>query len=141
MLKDGHLGLGDVSESDTFGGGGDDTKRCMTALEAATRSFERLRNKFSVQMCSDLKRLMIYQKEFDRKMLVTEHGDSGSMATLGLSVHDTISVMLELGEEESAEKVRKELFVPDKRWWFLLMNAYTEQRQFDKLSTFIDRNR
>ena len=143
LLQTGNIGLGDINET------GDDTKECLGYLEQSTRSFEKLRNKFNVQMCSDLKRLIIFQKQFDKKQLISSGGindnnnsayNNSPIQTLGLSINDTISVMLDVGDTKFAEKIKKEMFVTDKRWWYLLMNSYINNKQYDKLSTYIDKN-
>jgi len=137
LLRHGNLALmadtGTQSDDDK-----NDNKELMQKLENATMNYEKLRNKFNVQMCADLKRLIVFQTEFDKKVLI-ELGDAG-IATLGLSVNDTIAVMLEQGDEKSAEKIKKEMFVPEKRWWFILIDAYCQRRQFDKLAAYIDKH-
>ena len=134
LLKTGNIGLGDVEDD----GVEDDSRRMNDYLESSTRNYEKLRNKFNVQMCADLKRLIIYQKKFDKKILIS--GGDDDTKTLGLSVNDTVAIMLEMGEEKEAEKLKKELFIPEKRWWFILIDVYIRQKQFDKLCQFIDKN-
>ena len=133
-LKTGNLGLGDVSDENEQ----DDSKKMMQYLESSTKNYEKLRNKFNVQMCSDLKRMIIFQKEFDKKMLIS--GGDQAISTLGLPINDTISIMLEMGEDKYAERIKKELFIPEKRWWFILINTYIEQKQYEKLCQYIDKN-
>ena len=37
-----------------------------------------------------------------------------------------------------AERIKSELFITEKRWWFLAMSIYSERGEFEKLSHFID---
>eukprot|EP01083_Nonionella_stella_P018552 51667_1 len=110
-----------------------DTQKCLQHLEKATRHFERLKHKFNVQMCSDFKRMIVFQKEFDA---VNPDKDR----TLGKSVNETIAIMLRSGQEEYADRIRRQVFVSDKQWWFLVMNAYLKKKELLKLHDFIDRN-
>jgi len=124
----------------------DDNQQFMQYLESATVNFEKLRNKFNVSMCADLKRITIFQRQFDRKMQDTfgDHGkpkrNAASRKTLGLSVNETIAVMLEMGQQKDAEKIKKEMFISEQRWWYILMNVYVKKREYEKLCAYIDKH-
>ena len=119
---------GDISKNWPF------TKQCVSSLENAKRFYENERDKFAVKQCEDHKKLLFFQKEFDHKMVIGGH----SARTLGLSAIETIRRMLKMEDIEMAERVRSELFITEKRWWFLMVTLYSEEDQFEKLSAFID---
>merc|ERR1711951_328579 len=63
-----------------------------------------------------------------------------SVRTLGLCAIETVRAMLRMQDMTMAQRVKKELFITEKRWWFLMMSMYSEEGRFEKLTTFIDEN-
>ncbi len=60
------------------------------------------------------------------------------LRTLGLSAIETVRCMLSKGDTEMAERVRAELSITEKRWWFLTMKLYSERGEFEELRQFVD---
>lgn len=54
----------------------------------------------------------------------------------GLSLHDTIQRVLQLGDIKQAEKLKNEYKVPDKRYWWLRIQVLSETFQWDELEKF-----
>ncbi|KAG9123695.1 hypothetical protein FRC07_014241 [Ceratobasidium sp. 392] len=77
----------------------------------------------------DSVRLLTYQQQLEKDF-------EGRVECAGLSVNETIRICLVNGQPRKAEKVRAEWKVPDKRYWYIKLYAYTETRDWDGLETF-----
>lgn len=67
------------------------------------------------------------QKVLDEKSVQSFHG---------LSLHDTVKQLLLSGDLKSAEKFKNEYKMPDKRYWWLRVEVYSELQQWDDLEKF-----
>lgn len=54
----------------------------------------------------------------------------------GLSIHDTILQLLQIGELKEAERIKSDFKVPDKRFWWLRIITISEKYKWDDLEKF-----
>ncbi|CAG2068802.1 unnamed protein product [Timema podura] len=76
------------------------------SLESAKQSYRSARNEFAATMCEEQQKLLKYQTTLEDKF---------RREFVGLSVHDTVHLLLMLNEVKLAEKLRAEYKVPDRR--------------------------
>ncbi|KAG8700375.1 hypothetical protein FRC09_005986 [Ceratobasidium sp. 395] len=91
-------------------------------------SEDRERN-WEAKAMDDSVRLLTYQQQLEKDF-------EGRVECVGASVNETIRICLVNGQPRKAEKVRAEWKVPDKRYWYIKLYAYTETRDWDGLETF-----
>lgn len=65
-----------------------------------------------------------------------EYTDKYSSNFKGLSVTQTITKLLQLGDLRVAEKVKSDFKVPDRKWWWLQIQVMAEQSQWEALEKF-----
>nr|CAD7587886.1 unnamed protein product [Timema genevievae] len=98
------------------------------SLESAKQSYRSARNEFAATMCEEQQKLLKYQTTLEDKF---------RREFVGLSVHDTVHLLLMLNEVKLAEKLRAEYKVPDRRYWWLRilsLAALSDWSELDKFS-------
>nr|CAD7406572.1 unnamed protein product [Timema poppensis] len=98
------------------------------SLESAKQSYRSARNEFAATMCEEQQKLLKYQNTLEDKF---------RREFVGLSLHDTVHLLLMLHEVKLAEKLRAEYKVPDRRYWWLRilsLAALSEWSELDKFS-------
>lgn len=75
-------------------------------------------------MCDDTRKLIRQQQQMNEKSVQT---------FTGLSVHDTVKQLLRSGDIKTAEKIKSDYKVPDKRYWWLRIQVFAELEQWDEL--------
>ncbi|KAJ8898107.1 hypothetical protein PR048_003467 [Dryococelus australis] len=80
------------------------------SLEAAKQGYKRARNDFAATLCEEQQKLLKYQATLEEKF---------RREFVGLSLHDTVHMLLMLNEVKLADKLRTEYRVPDRRYWWL----------------------
>lgn len=58
------------------------------------------------------------------------------MDFVGKSVHDTIQMLLSLGEIKLAERLRTDYKVPDRHFWWLRLQTMAENGTWEELEKF-----
>ncbi len=58
------------------------------------------------------------------------------MQFYGLSVHDTIKQLLNVGDIKLADKMKSEYKVQDRRYWWIRIQVYADHFQWDELDKF-----
>lgn len=71
-----------------------------------------------------------------QQAIADKYTTSQSAGLYGLSVHDTIKRLLGAGDIKSAEKMKNEYKVPDRRYWWIRIQVLAEDRQWDELEKF-----
>lgn len=84
------------------------------------RSFE---IKIVAEQIKLLKLQLVLEKEYDQVFV-------------GKSVSETISALVMIAQHSRASKVRDEFKVPDKRFWWIKLNALVRRRDWDELLKF-----
>lgn len=79
------------------------------------------------ELCDETRKLLKMQKEFSEKY---------SRPFKNLSVCQTVTKLLQMGDLRVAEKVRNDFKVPDRKWWWLQIQVMAEQSQWEALEKF-----
>jgi len=75
-------------------------------------------------LCADTSRLLKLQKTLSTKY---------NASLNGLSIHDTIQELLQIGELKEAERIRSDFKVPERRFWWLRVLVLSGQHKWDEL--------
>lgn len=75
-------------------------------------------------------RLLTFQQELEKDV---DH----KVKFVGMSVSETIKLCLVHGLSKKADRVKKEWSVPDKRFWYIKLQALTQLGDFDGLAQFV----
>ncbi|KAK2461284.1 hypothetical protein APHAL10511_006811 [Amanita phalloides] len=103
----------------------------ITAVKAAQRFFSEDKDRgFEAKMMDESIRLLTFQDQLEK-----EAADR-NIAFFGLSVSETIKKCLVNGMSKRADKTKADFKVPDKRFWYLKLQALTEVGDFDGLEAF-----
>lgn len=81
-------------------------------------------------MCDDARKLLKQQQS------ISEKYSTNSVQFYGLSVHDTIKELLNVGDIKLADKMKSEYKLPDRRYWWLRIQAYADHYQWDELEKY-----
>lgn len=78
-------------------------------------------------LCEETRKLLKVQKVLNEK----------SVKRLdGLTLHDTVYELLKLGDIKSAEKLRNDFKLPERRYWWIRIQILSETFQWDELEKF-----
>lgn len=78
-------------------------------------------------LCEETRKLLKVQKTLNER----------SVKRLdGLTLHDTVYELLKLGDIKSAEKLRNDFKMPERRYWWIRIQILTEKFQWDELEKF-----
>jgi len=58
----------------------------------------------------------------------------------GLSIHDTIRMLLSRGNKEAAQNVGRQMKISDRSMWHLIVSQYSKERKWDTLEEYVDEN-
>nr|CAD7573986.1 unnamed protein product [Timema californicum] len=97
------------------------------SLESAKQSYRSARNEFAATMCEEQQKLLKYQNTLEDKF---------RREFVGLSLHDTVHLLLMLHEVKLAEKLRAEYKVPDRRYWWLRILSLAALSEWSELDKF-----
>eukprot|EP00058_Branchiostoma_floridae_P013283 XP_002598771.1 hypothetical protein BRAFLDRAFT_212848 [Branchiostoma floridae] len=99
----------------------------LRALQQAQEAYTKARNEFAAKVTEEQVRLLKYQMRLEEEL---------KRPYLDLSLHDTISQLTTEGNHKLAEQLRKEFKVPDKRFWWLKIQALAEGSDWAELDRF-----
>ncbi|GAB0090509.1 Vacuolar protein sorting-associated protein 16 homolog [Sergentomyia squamirostris] len=98
-----------------------------TALSITANAYKKAHQDLEAELCEEGRKLIKQQKVFSEKH---------SKSFYGLSVHETIKQLLTLGDLKTAEKIRSEYKVPDRRFWWLRIQVLSDHYQWEELEKF-----
>lgn len=79
------------------------------------------------ELCEDTKKILKHQKVFNEK---------STIPFTGLSIHDTVEQLLAKGDIRAAEKLKNEFKIPDRRYWWIRIQVFASQYQWEELEKF-----
>ncbi|XP_064535512.1 vacuolar protein sorting-associated protein 16 homolog [Drosophila montana] len=98
-------------------------------LSIIGNSYTQGRCTVEAKLCEETSRMLKLQKT-----LFNYH--NGAVALNGLSIHDTMLQLLNVGELKEAEKIKSEFKVPDRRFWWLRILSLAEKFNWVELENF-----
>ncbi|KAH8382576.1 hypothetical protein KR009_004161 [Drosophila setifemur] len=101
-----------------------ESKSLESNLSPIGNAYSQGRCPLEADLCADTSRLLKLQKVLDAKY---------KAGLNGMSVHDTILALLQLGELKEAERIRNEFKVPERRFWWLRVLTLSERSKWDEL--------
>lgn len=105
-----------------------DLSERMSQLDKAQQKYSEIKaNSFEAKALEEQHRLLAIQENLERDY---EH------PFVGLSVTDTISSLLKISQNPRALKLKDEFKVPDKRYWWIRLQALVARREWDALHKF-----
>ncbi|XP_052805418.1 vacuolar protein sorting-associated protein 16 homolog [Mya arenaria] len=99
----------------------------LRILAEAKESYTKARNEFAAKQVDEEIRLLKYQRRLEEE-LHREYTD--------LSLHETIHKLIIDNSHKMAETLRKEFKVPEKRYWWLRIEALAEAGEWMELEKF-----
>lgn len=102
------------------------------SLPTVSNAYKKQHKDLEAELCDDARKLLKQQQVIGEKY-------SSSQATTqfyGLSVHDTIKQLLNIGDIKLADKMKNEYKIPDRRYWWLRIQVYADHFQWDELDKF-----
>ncbi|KAI0325164.1 vacuolar protein sorting-associated protein 16 [Cubamyces sp. BRFM 1775] len=102
----------------------------ITSVKAAQKFFSEDKDRsFEAKMMDESVRLLTFQQQLEKEA-------DGKIAFFGLSVNETIRTCLVNGMAKRADKLKSDFKVPDKRFWYVKLQALTAVRDFEGLEAF-----
>ncbi|GJJ15006.1 hypothetical protein Clacol_009278 [Clathrus columnatus] len=102
----------------------------VASVKAAQKFFSEDKDRsFEAKMMEESVRLLTYQQQLEK-----ETPNFGPF--IGLSINATIKNCILNGMPKKADKVKGDFKVPDKRFWYLKMQALVEMGDFESLDAF-----
>ncbi|KAI0278094.1 vacuolar assembling/sorting protein VPS16 [Russula aff. rugulosa BPL654] len=102
----------------------------ITSIKAAQKFFsEDKERSFEAKMMDEYSRLLAFQQTLEKET-------TDKIEFFGLSVDETIKKCLLNGMSKRADKLKSDFKVPDKRFWYLKLHAFTATRDFEGLEAF-----
>ncbi|KZT04540.1 vacuolar protein sorting-associated protein 16 [Laetiporus sulphureus 93-53] len=102
----------------------------ISSIKAAHKFFsEDKERSFEAKMMDEYTRLLTTQQQLEKE-------SDGKIAFFGLSVNETIRTCLINGMIKRTDKLKSEFKVPDKRFWYVKLQALTAIRDFESLEAF-----
>uniref|UniRef100_A0AAY4C2L1 Vacuolar protein sorting-associated protein 16 homolog n=1 Tax=Denticeps clupeoides TaxID=299321 RepID=A0AAY4C2L1_9TELE len=99
----------------------------LSLLQSAVDEYNKAKNEFAAKATDEEMRLLRFQRRLEE-----EKGEQ----LLGLSLQDTLRVLLSVGLNKPAEQLYKDFRVPDKRYWWLKITALADKEDWDELEKF-----
>jgi vacuolar protein sorting-associated protein 16 len=90
-------------------------------------NYKKAHRDVEAELCDDHRKLMKQQKALEEKYSRTFYGQS---------LHDTVKELLILGDLKTAEKIRNELKMSDKHFWYLRVDILGKSYQWEELEKF-----
>ncbi|TBU22517.1 vacuolar protein sorting-associated protein 16 [Dichomitus squalens] len=102
----------------------------LTSVKAAQKFFSEDKDRsFEAKMMDESVRLMTLQQTLEKEA-------DGKIAFFGQSVNETIRTCLVNGMAKRADKIKSDFKVPDKRFWYVKLQALTSIHDFEGLEAF-----
>ncbi|KAJ7740038.1 Vps16, C-terminal region-domain-containing protein [Mycena maculata] len=102
----------------------------ITAVRAAQKFFSEDKDRgFESKMMDESARLLTAQQQLEKE-------SDGKIVFFGLSVNETIRTCLVNGMAKRADKIKSDFKVPDKRFWYVKLQALISTTDFEGLDTF-----
>ncbi|KAF7282142.1 vacuolar protein sorting 16 [Rhynchophorus ferrugineus] len=98
-------------------------------LTSAMEAYKKGRKDLYASMCDDTLKLLKLQREWEDKLNI-----AGGL--VGKSVHDTCKQLLREKELKLAEKVKNDFKIPEKRYWWLRIEALAFRNEWSELEKF-----
>lgn len=99
----------------------------LQVLNAAKESYTKARNEFAAKQVDDEIKLVKYQRRLEEEL---------KRPYMDLSLHQTIHKLIIDNSHKMAEQLRREFKVPDKRYWWLRIDALAEAGEWTELDKF-----
>ncbi|EIN08291.1 vacuolar assembling/sorting protein VPS16 [Punctularia strigosozonata HHB-11173 SS5] len=102
----------------------------ISCIKAAQKFFSEDKDRsFEAKMMDENVRLLAAQQQLEKE-------SDGKIAAFGTSVNETIRACLLNGYPKKADKLKSDFKVPDKRFWYVKLQALTALSDWDGLETF-----
>lgn len=101
-----------------------------SSLPTVSNAYKKQHKDLEAELCDDARKLLKQQQ------VISEKYSSQATQFYGLSVHDTIKQLLNIGDIKLAEKMKSEYKVQDRRYWWLRIQVYADHFQWDELEKF-----
>jgi len=102
----------------------------ITAVRAAQKFFSEDKDRgFESKMMDESARLLTAQQQLEKEA-------DGKIVFFGLSVNETIRACLTNGMSKRADKVKSDFKVPDKRFWYVKLQALISTSDLEGLDAF-----
>uniref|UniRef100_A0A3B3R9I6 Vacuolar protein sorting-associated protein 16 homolog n=1 Tax=Paramormyrops kingsleyae TaxID=1676925 RepID=A0A3B3R9I6_9TELE len=122
---DDHQELGNFYVRASYQEGRLDTR--MSCLQNAMDEYNKAKNEFNAKATEEEMRLLRFQRRLEE-----EKGER----MVGCSLQDTLHCLLIVGLHKQAEQLYKDFRVPDKRYWWLKLNALAEKEDWEEMEKF-----
>ncbi|KAH3699992.1 hypothetical protein DPMN_074955 [Dreissena polymorpha] len=99
----------------------------VAVLNEAKDSFTKAKNDFAAKQVEDQMKLLRYQRLLEEEL---------QMPCQELSLHETIHKLMVTRNHKMAEQLRKEFKVPEKRYWWLRVDALAQSADWVELDKF-----
>ncbi|KAL7416492.1 Vps16, C-terminal region-domain-containing protein [Mrakia frigida] len=107
-----------------------DVTERLAAIKAASKFFGEDKDRaFESKMMDDSYRLLSLQQALEKEA-------EDRISLVGLSINDTIRTCIEAGLPKKAERVRGDFKVPDKRFYYIKLQALTNVQDWPSLDSF-----
>ncbi|KAL6303033.1 vacuolar protein sorting-associated protein 16 [Sparassis latifolia] len=102
----------------------------ITSIKAAQKFFSEDKERgFEARMTDEYAKLLSLQQQLEKEA-------DGKISFFGLSVNETIRICLINGMAKRADKIKSDFKVPDKRFWYVKLQALTSVCDFEGLDAF-----
>jgi len=98
-------------------------------LSTIGNSYARGRCTVEAELCDETSRILKFQRAHASKQ-------NNAVPLNGLSIHDTMIRLLQMGEIKEAEKMKNEYKVPDRRFWWMRILTLAEKQNWMELEKF-----
>ncbi|XP_066599627.1 vacuolar protein sorting-associated protein 16 homolog [Prorops nasuta] len=101
-------------------------------LQSAQENFKHARNDTNASLTEEQIKLLRYQRTIEETLSIV----SSNETIVGESLHDTVKFLLMKNELKHADKLRSELKVPDRRYWWLRIQCLADNDSWEELDKF-----
>ncbi|XP_063068517.1 vacuolar protein sorting-associated protein 16 homolog [Engraulis encrasicolus] len=99
----------------------------LSLLQSAVDEYNKAKNEFAAKATEDEMRLLRFHRRLEE--------DKGEHL-MGMSLQDTLQILLSIGLHKQAEQLYKDFRVPDKRYWWLKLTALADKEDWEELEKF-----
>ncbi|XP_053409060.1 vacuolar protein sorting-associated protein 16 homolog [Mercenaria mercenaria] len=99
----------------------------LQVLNNAKESYTKARNEFAAKQVDDEIKLLKYQRRLEEEL---------HRPYMDLSLHQTVHKLIVDNSNKMAEQLRKEFKIPEKRYWWLRIDALAEAGEWMELDKF-----
>lgn len=104
---------------------GIESRSIAASLPAAIDAYKNGQRAIEAELCEDARKMIKAQQQLEERYTVK-----------GMTIHDTIRELLNVGDLKMAEKIKNEYKVPDRRFWWLRIQAMAEKSLWPELEKF-----